>query len=62
MELDTNLWAADFEQVDGLSADIHVISDVSQEDGHAILHILGNQSVALNPEMFVCKNPKDIMS
>lgn len=36
----TNLRAADFEEVDRLPTDIHVIADVSQEDGHAILHIL----------------------
>lgn len=54
----TNLWAADLEEVDCLSADVHIIADVSQEDGHTILHILGDQSVALDPEVFVCTNSK----
>lgn len=36
----TNLWAADLEEVDGLSADVHIIGDVFQEDGNTILHIL----------------------
>lgn len=35
-----NLWAADLEEVDGLSTDVHVIGDVSQKDGHTILYIL----------------------
>lgn len=52
----TNLWAADLEEVDSLSADINVIGDVSQEEGNAILHILGDQSVALNPEVFICRD------
>lgn len=36
----TNLWAADLQEVDGLSADIYIIGDVSQEDRNTILHIL----------------------
>lgn len=53
-----NLWATDLEEVDGLPTDIHVIGDVSQEDRHAVLHILRDQSVALDPEMFVCRHLK----
>ena len=52
----TNLWAADFEEIDGLSTDVHVVGDMPQEDRHTILHILRDQSVALNPEVFVCTN------
>lgn len=58
----TNLWAADFEEVDGFSTDVHVIGNVSQEDWHAVLHILRDQSVALNPEVFVCKNSKMLIT
>lgn len=57
----TNLWAADFEEVDGLSTDIHIIGNVSQKDWHTILHILWDQSVALYPEVFVYKDKKDYL-
>lgn len=40
MNVLTNLWAADLEEVDGLSTDVHVIGDVSQKEGHTVLHIL----------------------
>lgn len=53
---ETNLWAADLQQVDGFSADVDIVGDVSQEDGHAVLHILGDQSVALHPEVLVCRD------
>lgn len=52
----TYLWAADLQQVNVLPADVHVVGEVSQEDGHAVLHVLWNQSVSLDPEVLVCRN------
>lgn len=58
LNVKTNLWAADLEEVYGLSTDVHVIGDVSQKNGHTVLHILCDESVALDPEVFVCRNSK----
>lgn len=57
MKLRTYLRAADLQQVNGLPANVHVVGKVSQEEGHAVFHIFWNQSVALDPEVFVCRNP-----
>lgn len=53
---ETNLWPADLQQVDGFSADVNIIGNVPQEDGNTVLHILGDQSVALHPEVLVCRD------
>lgn len=41
--------AAELQQVDGLPADIHVVGDVPQEHGDAVLHLFGNKHVAVGP-------------
>lgn len=38
-EAETYLRAADLQQVDGFPANVHVVGEVSQEEGHAVLHI-----------------------
>lgn len=38
-EAETYLWAADLQQVNGLPANIHVVGEVSQEEGHTVFHI-----------------------
>lgn len=53
---ETNLWVADLQQVDGFSADVDVVGNMSQEYRHAVLHVFGDQSVALHPEVFVCRD------
>lgn len=57
-EMCKNLRAADLEEVDGLPTDVYVIGNVSQEEGHTVLHILWDQSVALDPEVFICRKSK----
>jgi len=49
-----HLRAADLQQVDGLAADVDVVGDVSQEDGHRVLRVLGDQGGAALPEALVC--------
>ena len=51
--LDTDLGTADLEQVDGLAADVDVVSDVSEEGGDAGLGLPGDEGVALHPEVLV---------
>lgn len=50
-----HLRAAELQQVDGLPADIHVVRDVLQERGHAVLHLLGDEHVAVRPVRLVCR-------
>lgn len=61
-EAETYLRAADLQQVNGLPANVHVVGEVSQEEGYAVFHIFGNQSVALDPEVFVCRNPSHTLT
>lgn len=58
----SHLWAADLQEVDGLPADVHVVGDVPQEHGNAVLHVPGDQGVALDPEVFVCTNSRFIQA
>ena len=48
-----DLGTADLQQVDGLPADVDVVGDVPEEDGHVLLHAARDQGVPLRPEVFI---------
>ena len=49
-----HLGAAELQQIDGLPTDVHIMGNVAQEHGDAVLRLFGNEHVAVGPVKPVC--------
>lgn len=44
---------AELQQVDGLPTDVHIVGNMFQEHGNTVLHLFGNEHVAMGPVKLV---------